>query len=348
MKEEITRRMNRFPFGGIAVSLLDEFALIKNLADIVPKEAMDISVGIGDDAAVVRFEADEEVLLTTDTMVEGVHFLHDTMSAFDVGYKCVAASISDIAAMGGKPRHILLSIAIPNSYDTKWLHDMYDGIRTICEQFSCHVVGGDVVHTSGPFVATSTLTGSVKKGRALLRSGAKPGDVVFVTGHVGGSSAGLKLLQDKIILPVDEQIQLLQYHRRPFPQVAAGQILSLLGVSSCNDISDGLASELNEIAKASSVRMRIDEAKIPFAPATRNLARTAQQDPYTFAWYGGEDYQLVGTADPYVFAKALAQCEAVGVKITQIGRVEAGDGVVTHHADGSLELILPKGYNHFT
>lgn len=317
------------------------------MTEKLPKEAKDVSVGIGDDAAVVRFGPDEEVLLTTDTMVEGVHFLHETMTASDVGYKCVAASISDIAAMGGIARHVLISVAIPNTYETKWLTDMYDGIRAVCEQFACHVVGGDVVHTSGPMVVTSTVTGSVLKGQALLRSGAKPGDVVFVTGTLGGSAAGLYLLQNNTFVPVDEKIQLLQFHKKPVPQIQAGQILVDVGASSCNDISDGLASELNEIAKASSVRMRIDEGRFPIAPATRNLARTTSQNPYAFAWYGGEDYQLVGTATPYIFAAALARCESMGIQITQIGRVESGDGVVANHVDGSLELILPKGYNHF-
>jgi thiamine-monophosphate kinase len=329
------------------VGPVDEFALISSLTGKLSKEASDVTVGIGDDTAVVIFPAGEEVLLTTDTMVEGVHFLHEIMDAFDVGFKCVAASISDIAAMGGNAKHVLISIAIPNTYETKWLGEMYDGIQAVCDMFACHVVGGDVVHTSGPLVVTSTVTGSVLKGHALLRRGAKPGDVVFVTGTVGGSAAGLYLLQNKVFAPVDEQLQLLQFHRRPTPQIQAGQILCDVGASSCNDISDGLASELNEIAKASSVRMRIEEGRIPIAPSTRNLARTAGQNPYTFAWYGGEDYQLVGTASPYVFARALSRCESMGIKLTQIGRVEPGDGVVAGHVDGSLELVLPKGYNHF-
>ncbi len=333
--------------GGIQMSRLDEFALISRLASQLPQPARDVVVGIGDDAAVVQPGAGEEVLLTTDTMVEGIHFLPNTLSSIDVGYKCVAVSISDIASMGGIPKHVLLSLAIPDTYETEWLLQMYEGVRIACEQFGCDVIGGNVTRTIGPFIVTSTLTGVVPKGQAILRSGAKSGDVVFVTGDIGGSAAGLALLQNHPMVPADERGQLLEFHRRPVPQVHAGQILRECGASSCNDISDGLASELNEIASASSVRLRIDEVRLPVAPVTRNLARNLGKNPYEFAWYGGEDYQLVGTAVPRAFAKAIARCESMGLKLTQIGRVEFGDGVVVQHEDGAMELVLSRGYNHF-
>lgn len=309
----------------------------------------DVSIGIGDDAAAVHWADEEELLLTTDTMVEGVHFLSSTMSGYDIGWKCVIASISDIAAMGGQPRHILLSLALSKDYDLLQLERIYDGIADACRVYDCSVIGGDVVGIAGPIVITSTLTGAVPRGQALRRSGAKPGDVVFVTGNVGGSAAGLAMLKQvhTARLAKDEEAELISYHQHPFAQVTAGQILRTWGASSCNDISDGLASELNEISQASGVRLRIMTSQVPLAPAVRNLARQLQQDVLEFAWYGGEDYQLVGTASPFAFARALAECESVGIQLRQIGRVEIGDGVVAVHSDGRLDLLNAQGFNHF-
>jgi thiamine-monophosphate kinase len=151
-----------------------------------------------------------------------------------------------------------------------------------------------------------------------------------------------------VLLPADEAAALRTCHQRPLPQVGAGQILRGCGATSLDDISDGLASELNEIALASQVRLRIDTARTPLLPALQNFARSRSEDPYEYAWYGGEDYQLVGTASPFAFARALAQCESIGVKLTQIGRVEPGDGeVVAQFPDGRIDLVEPRGYNHF-
>lgn len=328
----------------------DEFSLIRRLTGKLPEQvqrANDVVVGIGDDTAVVKTTSEDEMLLTTDTMVEGVHFRSDTMSMADVGYKCVAASISDIAAMGGVPRHVLVSLACPKQTDAEALDALYEGIGEVCAQYGCAVVGGDMVSTTGPMVITSTVTGSLPKGSAMLRSGAKPGDLVFVTGCVGDSAAGLAVLNGDTRLPAEEAVSVIQAHQRPRAQITVGQILRRVGASSCNDISDGLASELNEIAVASGVRLRIDAHRIPISPALRSLARDLNTDALDYAWHGGEDYQLVGTASSFAYARAIAQCEALGVRLVQIGRVEPGDGVVATLPDGTLSLVEAKGYNHF-
>ncbi|WP_233096209.1 thiamine-phosphate kinase [Alicyclobacillus sp. SO9] len=307
-----------------------------------------VKVAIGDDAAVVGTEPDEDHVVTTDTMVEGVHFLPTTMSWYDIGYKCMAASVSDVAAMGGRPIAAVLALAVPEELDFEHLEMVYDGVAGLCKEFSCSLAGGDLTRTSGPLVLTSTVLGAVPKDRALLRSGAQPGDVVFVTGQVGTSAAGLELLVGTAVVPVDSQLELRQAHQRPLPQVTAGQILLDAGASACNDISDGLASEANEIAAMSGVRLRIDSARIPISPAVRDFSRAVRKNPLDYAWYGGEDYQLIGTASSRSFAVALARCESVGVKLTAIGRVEAGDGVVAEDENGTLNVIEAKGFNHFS
>lgn len=327
---------------------MDEFQLIDHLQKrLGPKSPEDVVVGIGDDAAVLQVRQGEQVLLTTDSLVEDVHFATTTMSWFDVGYKAMAVSISDIAAMGGEPRHAVLSLVLPKDrLVLSELEQMYDGVSEICAQYKCFVVGGNVAAGKGPAVITSTVVGGVPAGTALLRSGARPGDVVFVTGAVGGSGAGLQYLQSARRIPGDDAQVLRISHQRPKPQVEAGKILRETGASSCNDISDGLASELNEIARASGVRLRIDKARVPILPAVRNFARMNGEDPLRYAFYGGEDYQLVGTASGFSFARALARMEALGIRLTQIGRVEPGDGVLTEGPGGHIEVLQPLGFNH--
>ncbi|WDL95459.1 thiamine-phosphate kinase [Alicyclobacillus sp. ALC3] len=381
---------------------LEEFGLIAHLTDCyrsrlqtrtqssgaealpVAGEVPGVRVDIGDDAAVLTVSSGEDLVLTTDTMVEGVHFLPETMDWSDVGYKAVAASVSDVAAMGGRARHVVLAIAIPEHVELASLEALYEGVADVCADTGCRLVGGDVVGTSGPFVVTSTVQGVVAAGQAVLRSGAQPGDVVFVTGTVGDSGAGLALQQPTVsqeaanrmmpnrptagvtsantahtpgmdvprtmpsYVPADEAYALRQRHRRPRPQVEAGPILLESGATSMDDISDGLASELNEIAKASGVRLRIEAARVPLSPAVQNFARGRREDPLTYAWYGGEDYQLVGTAPPFAFARILARFDGVGVRVTQIGRVEPGDGeVVAVLPNGIIDLVEARGYNHF-
>lgn len=327
---------------------LDEFGMIRHLTQRLTQSNRGVRTGIGDDAAVLIQEADTDQLITTDAMVEGVHFLPATMRWSDVGYKCVAVSVSDIAAMGGTARHVVLSVALSKNVELADLEALYDGVSDACQAYDCSVVGGDVVRSEGPFVITSTVLGVVPAGQALLRSGAQPGDVVYVTGPLGGSMAGLTYLLEKPMTLPEEAMQLMTFHRRPTAQVAAGGILREERASSCNDVSDGLASELNEIAKSSGVRIRVQTIRVPITPSVRNFTRQRGESALDYAWYGGEDYQLVGTAAPYAYARALSRCASVGIPLTQIGRVEVGDGVIAESGDGQVEQILPRGYNHFT
>ncbi|MCY0887953.1 MAG: thiamine-phosphate kinase [Alicyclobacillaceae bacterium] len=326
----------------------DEFSLISALTERLPEAGADVRVGIGDDAAVLIAHAGEDALVTTDTMVEGVHFRTETMHFSDVGYKCLAASVSDIAAMGGRPTVATLSLAIPAKTALGKLEQLYDGVAEAAREYNVSVVGGDVVSTTGPLVLTSTVIGRVSVGLAMLRSAATVGDIVFVTGDLGRSAAGLHTLLHPSPLFRPEELGYAQAkHQRPTARVDMGQWLSGLGVRTCNDVSDGLASELNEIAHASKVRLRVHLSQVPLHPSTRRIARLAGIDELDFALYGGEDYELVGTAPPHVFANALAVADAMTCKVTAIGRVEAGDGVVGVWPDGHLDVVKPRGFNHF-
>ncbi|PWK05995.1 thiamine-phosphate kinase [Tumebacillus permanentifrigoris] len=333
---------------------IGEFGLIDKLVGRLGPGDESVVVGIGDDAAVTAYASGTHVVTTTDMLVEGVHFRTDTIDDRSLGYKSLAVSISDIAAMGARPRHAVISLAIPVEMDVERLEDLYAGVADICAEFATVVVGGDITKTSGPLVISVTLLGEIEAGRALLRSGAKPGDLLFVTGTVGGSAAGLDYLEHGRTTAFAtrgeaEVGQLLQFHQRPRPQVVAGRLLLESGAcTSLNDVSDGLASECNEIAKLSGVRLELDAEQLPLHDGVRQYAALRELDPVQWALFGGEDYQLVGTIQPTEAQRTEALFAKNSLSLTVIGRVTAEQSVgVTLHYAGQAHELKPKGYNHF-
>jgi thiamine-monophosphate kinase len=339
---------------------IGEFGLIDRLAARLAATDESVVVGIGDDAAVVSYAAGAHVVTTTDMLVEGVHFRRDTIGDRLLGWKAVAVSISDIAAMGGRPRHAVVSLAIPVETDVERVEELYIGMDEVCRAYDMHIVGGDVVKTDGPFVISVTVMGEVEVGRALLRSGARPGDLLFVTGTVGGSAAGLDYIsqggQTSAIAGQTSEAPsissstadaLLRFHQRPVPQVRAGRLLLESGAcTSLNDVSDGLSSESNEIAKISGVHLVIEGDKVPLHPSVTQYAAERGIDPLEWALFGGEDYQLVGTLDPTSADRASSLFAKEGLSLTVIGRVEAGHGVSLLR-QGERQELTPKGFNHF-
>lgn len=326
--------MNKETIGDIG-----EFELIKRLNHDFIAVPERVVVGSGDDGAVYKTEAGFEQVISTDTMVEGIHFLPSTMGADDVGYKLAASTISDMAAMGASPENFVISCSLPKDLPVEWICRCYDGIRACCQQFHVNILGGDTTGSLSGIVLTGVITGSVPSGTAILRSGAKQGDVVFVTGTVGGSAAGLDVIQSG---RESEFPELAKKHRRPVPCISWGEILRKEGAHSLNDISDGLSSELCEIAKASGVDMEIDGMKIP---TSKELLKWSGSDDKarTYALSGGEDYELVGTMAPAKF-EAVAKI----LPVTAIGRVSGkGIGTVYMNCRGERMQLLPGGYDHF-
>ncbi|WP_067850567.1 thiamine-phosphate kinase [Alicyclobacillus mali (ex Roth et al. 2021)] len=321
---------------------MDEFALIRAFVAKLPPPGADVLVPIGDDCAVV--EGGSRLVVTTDAAVEGVHFRRDTMSPPQVGYRAMAAAVSDIAAMGGQPAWITVALAVPPSWPEDDVVAIYDGVAEAAGAFGASVVGGDVVSTQGPLWMSITAVGRVE--RPITRAGARPGDVLFVTGNLGGSAAGLDILLGRRAGSAISQAVLVERHRRPTPRIAFGREAARLGATALDDISDGLASELNEIAEASGVRLLFEGDRVPIQPEVTEYARAVGKDPLEYALFGGEDYELVGTAPRDVFARLLAVAAVVGTPITAIGRVEEGDGVVMRR-DGKLSVVARRGYNHF-
>jgi len=346
---------------------MDEFARISfwtnegQAPDLL--EARGVRLAIGDDAAIVAATNKEDRneaydwLYTVDTMVEEIHFKSETMSLEAIGYKALASNISDIAAMGGIPMHAVVAISIPSRYSPQQIKQIYNGIYQCANQYGVAIVGGDTTSSPHSLVLTITVIGKVEAGTAIRRSGAKPGDVLFVTGIAGKSAAGLHLLlnaHQEQHLAQHHLEMLKQAHQAPQPQVAQGRLLHDLG--SChalNDVSDGLASEAAEIAAASAVDIVIDEQLLPISESLSQYSACAQQSTLEWILYGGEDYILLGSMPTEHFAKTKAAFSEQGMELYEIGRVEQGQGEVWLEAlDAKLErkqrtCLSKRGYNHF-
>lgn len=328
------------------IKQLGEFGLIDLLKQDTIVEPASVVVGIGDDAAVYLASPGQQQLVTTDMMVEGVHFSLNTTNAWQLGYKSVAVNISDIAAMGGLPRHAVVSIAIPGHINLEFITGLYQGMKDICREHGVNIIGGDTVSSQGGLVINVALLGEVEPSYLLKRSGAQIGDLVVVTGTLGNSGAGLELLSNGNGAERDFAGSLITSHLSPHPQVKAGRIVAAAGASSADDISDGLASEVNEIAAASRVGMRIYEDKIPLSGDLQQAAGMLTKPAVDYALYGGEDFQLLFTISSERFRPGLAG--EAGIQLTVIGEVVSADqGIMLVRHNGTTEQLEPKGYNHF-
>lgn len=326
--------------------MMDEFSFIKR---ITPNKNFQRSliVGIGDDAAVYRSKAGFDEVICVDTMVEDIHFRLDTLTPFQIGYKALAVNVSDIAAMGAIPTYYLVSIAVPKHWQEESVVEIYAGMKQLAEQYSLNLIGGDTVSTNDKLVITVTALGQVEQGEQLQRSMAQDGDIVFVTGTVGDSAAGLHLLFEKGLdgpYHAGEQV-LVATHQQPKPQVEFARMLINHHIRvSLNDVSDGVASEVNELAEASQVTIRLHVNQLPLSDAMQMFPREKQIE---WALYGGEDFQLIGTVAKEDWQRLLEQCHLLGIRCTNIGVVEAGDAKVLLVEDEQVTELKVFGYNHF-
>ncbi|SFF29388.1 thiamine-monophosphate kinase [Paenibacillus catalpae] len=347
---------------------MDEFASIRHWTSGRQSESWQrergVRLGIGDDAALIDPAAPiagvgspYEYIMAMDTMVETVHFNEVTMSYEDIGYKALAANVSDIAAMGGVPLQALISVSVPRQLGPEPMRRLYDGLYACAEQYGVAIIGGDTTSSPQHLVVAVTVTGAVEAGQALRRSGARPGDAVVLTGPVGMSAAGLHFLLAQRERGADalagERVgQLVQAHRRPSPSVRAGRLLLARGTChSLNDVSDGLASEAWEIAEASGLVVTLKEQQLPRSGSMAAYAGAAGIDPLEWMLYGGEDYVLLGTIEQNDAEAAQAAFHKEGLPFYIIGETSAGDPAVEllRSTDrGDLRQPLAKrGYNHF-
>ena len=329
---------------------LSEDQLIEAIARVLSGDEPGVVVGLGDDAAVVEAGAGEQIL-TTDLLVEGVHFDRGSISAHDLGKKSITVNVSDVAAMGGSPRYALVSIAVEPDVPASWVMELYGGMRDACAEYALSLVGGDT-NRADQIVVSVAVVGEVAAGRAVRRSGAQPGDLIVVTGSLGAAAGGFVLSRQhpsKAAAALSEPWgrELIEALARPVARVGEGQTLAQAGASAMMDLSDGLAIDLSRLCRASGVGARVDLAAIPVSEALRGGAPSLGVDALELALGGGEDYELLATIDATNVALARRELNArFGVPLTEVG-VVVDEGLVVLDVDGNESPLEPKGWDHF-
>jgi thiamine-monophosphate kinase len=351
------------------VSDIGEHALISRITARLATPSW-VLVGPGDDAAVIRPERGALDVLTTDAQVEGIHFDRRFVPPDAIGHRALAVNISDLAAMGAAPRAALLSLVLPDQLEVAVIDAVVDGLLTLAERHRVAVIGGNITRSPrlgseqapGPLMIDVTAIGSVKPRRILTRSGARPGDEVFVTGTIGGAAVGLHSLESRAGGPegpplrssagveADLQVRLNeneQKYLRPEPRVRAGLLLGRnRAASACIDLSDGLADGLRQIAGASGVGIIVEEAAIPLADGVAEFYRSRGTDGLCAALAGGDDYELLFTARPAWRGRLKAVRRQAGdLPITKIGVVTNDTRLIVRSAAGDRDL--PAGFEHF-
>ena len=312
-----------------------EKALISRIRQTAVRRA-GVTTGIGDDCAVLRLPPRREVLLTTDFSLEGIHFRRQWHCPEVVGHRCLARGLSDIAAMGGEPVAGFLSLALPRNLPLAWVQRFMKGLLALAGQFKVTLAGGDTAESPSGILADIVVVGSVPVGKALLRSGARPGDRIYTTGELGGSSAALaELLAGRTVRPGD-----FPRHFQPIPRVAVGRALRQKGLASALiDLSDGLSTDIAHLCEESGIGAEILAPAIPRARVGKR--RILVDLPH--ALHGGEDYELLFTTPP----NKRVPNRIAGVAVTLIGHMTRNKQVVLIGKDGRRQKLKPQGWEHF-
>lgn len=323
--------------GGKGVS---EFDLIRRLQEIICIEPS-VSrpgpvVGIGDDGAVLALPANSQLVVSTDTLVENVHFLRGS-SATDLGHKALAVNLSDLAAMGAEPAWFFLALTLPE-IQPDWLEDFAQGMAVLAEDAGIQLAGGDV--TSGPLSITITVLGLVERGQALRRTGARPGDLIVVSGTLGDAALALQAIAAGGSPDTISGVAL----NRPIPRLELG--LKLRGLaSSCIDVSDGLLADLGHILLASGKGAEIELDRLP---CSVGLNRLSESERHQLQTAGGDDYELCFTIPPDRHSELKLIAKEASIRLTVVGEITAAPGLHCKTSDGRDYLPTRKGYEHFS
>ena len=316
--------------------MYSEFEFIQHI-----KEKFDLR-HIGDDCAVLPKDGDTDMVITADMLVEDIDFRHEWTTAKFIGHKALAVSLSDVAAMGAEPKWAMLSVGVPEKlWKSDFLDEFYEGWHDLASKFGVELIGGDISRVSDKIVVDSIVSGNVPKGQAILRSGAKPGDGIYVTGELGGAAAGLDLLLDGVKYnetsnPV--QLELLKAQLTPVPK--DGAIFRTLGATAMIDLSDGLSSDLGHLCSASNVGAKIFSSSVPANSRFESLDLSPEKKT-DLALNGGEDLELLFTVDEKKISPDLLR------EFFKIGEVTANVDIIELIDGDKVAVLEPKGYRHF-
>jgi len=326
---------------------IGEFGLIERIHARAGRSSYPVVIGIGDDASVLDVGPRNQVVTTTDMLVEGVHFLREAIDPFDLGFKSHAVNLSDIAAMGAVPVQSFLSFGLPADMDVEIVDVFMDGFMEVGAGVS--LSGGDTVSSPHGWVISVTVIGLAPSGRVLRRDAAVPGDSIWLCGPVGDSAAGLSILLGQTTRVGQENAAfLVKQHNRPSPQVRMGRILLEADISKCAiDVSDGLLQDLGHICDSSKYGAELQLKAIPLSGPARELASANDKDPYTWALRGGEDYSLLFTVKPEKEKKLLTVLEREKIEAVSIGKIVPRAGIRVYKDGDEIDTGPDGGFDHF-
>jgi len=333
----------------VRLSDIGEFGFIDRITPDSIKRAQGLIQGIGDDAAVLDKDDQSYSLVTTDLLIEDVHFLRDKITPWQLGWKSLAVNLSDIAAMGGIAKEAFLSVGIPKVMEVDYWDEFYRGFKDLAAQWQVNLSGGDTTGSKGPIVVSVTVVGEVPKQEVTYRKGAVPGDRIAVTGFLGDSAAGLDMLLNDRAEYQRSYPDLIKAHNEPVPHLAEGRWLAQTqAVSSMIDISDGLASDLGHILDRSGMGATVDLSRIPLSESYRKYTASRDKDPWEFSLGGGEDYVLLCTIREDRFEAVSQDWEQRFRRhLSEVGVIESKPGLRYSHPDGIIGHKSLRGFDHF-
>ncbi len=328
---------------------IGEFGFIRSIQDNCHFNPSKLVKGIGDDCAVIGPYENKVFMITTDLLLEDVHFILEKISPEHLGEKAVVVNLSDISAMGGKPRHIFVSLAIPKHISVDFLYSIYRGIKAICRKYDVNILGGDTCSSPERLFINVTVIGEAPEKEILYRNGARPGDAIYLTGNIGDAAAGLLLIREKASAPEHLASPLIKAHNRPEPFLEVGRMVARSKLaSSMIDLSDGLASDLQRICEESNVGAQLRQYTLPLSKELRAIAEMNGFDPYGLALSGGEDYSLLITVPKKNAMRFQDMFEkAKRSQLFHVGEITKEEGIAIIRQDGKKVQLDVTGFDHF-
>ncbi|MGD8780137.1 MAG: thiamine-phosphate kinase [Ignavibacteria bacterium] len=332
------------------LSELGEFGLINRIAPLFLKNLDESITGIGDDCSVIPFNKNESLLITTDMLIEDVHFLCDKISPEELGYKSLAVNLSDIAAMGGNPQSAFLSIGIPKNTEIPWLDAFFNGIKNLADETNTLLLGGDTTKSIDRLVINIVVVGKAENSKIKYRSAAKPGNVICVTENIGDSGGGLKIILENLEDKSDEDIcHLIKAHHKPRPHLKEGQWLSAkAGVNAMIDVSDGIDSDIRRIMEQSHIGAKVNLEDVPISSSLKRISGKFNWDPYEIAAVSGEDYCLLVTIDKEKYTDiAESFKKEFNSPLYKIGEITDRKYELEYFNKNTPVLLGKHGFDHF-